>query len=332
VYDQKKYEVQCVRQEDEEAFMYKNGHFNPQLNERSMAMADSKKMHPIHLRTEEVLYKRNEYLEMRRQQIHDAEVCNECTFCPRLHPKSVGMHGRDRRSLFRWEMKRALKVNSTLERQLQAEAKTCPFAPALTTTSRRMAEDYAATKTVHERLAEDAIRRREAQTQEQAHLRALKPKHFIAMEEEAKPKTPQSARSRPKSAPSGRSPLSPSAGPFSARGQQGNLASRPRSATPTDQGRSRKEHARASAAVMSCSLLTAKLSSFSGSPKAKRGFNYGGGGGDRKQARSFGDTPDETELKFRPMAKTGGKNVVHFNSAFSELVEIVTSHSDGHAH
>merc|ERR1719353_286906 len=136
-------------------------------------------MKPLHERTEDILNKRNEYLDMRRQQVYDAEVCKECTFTPRLHPKSVGLHARDLRSLYRWDNKRAHKINQTLNRQLEAEAANCPFSPELSAASRRIAEEYS-NANVHERLVHDANRRRIDFHEEQSVQKSLKPHAYAA--------------------------------------------------------------------------------------------------------------------------------------------------------
>jgi len=322
VYDQKKYQLLLAKHDEEEAFIEKNGHFTPQLNERSVAMAENKNMTPIHERTELVLLKRQEYLEMRRQQIYDAEVCKECTFCPRLHPKSVGMHGRDRRSLFRWDVKRAQKVNKKLQHQQEAEADSCPFSPALTHTSRRIAEEYSASKNVHNRLAEDALRRQEEFNQEQEIIKNLKPASFASV---ASPKvaTPKSARDkRPMSAPGARSSqrhrsLSPR------NGQAGKTRGE---ASP----RSRKDTARASMAVLNMATInTLSERKSNGTPRAKKGFAYEesgatkGGNWDSRKSKSYSLSTEKPPCAPPKSGITSGKNVVKYHPDHTEVLDVV---------
>merc|ERR1740130_974611 len=180
VYDQRRQAIEDKKYYEEEEYIERNGHFNPQLNDRSVAIADGMRRPPIHERVEDIMYKREEYRDFRRKQIFDAEVCHECTFSPRLHPKSVGMPGRDVRGLYHWENRRAQKVNARLKHQLKAEAETCPFTPELGTASRRLAGGYyGLDKTVHDRLYEDSRRRDIVFQKDQTILTKLNPKSYL---------------------------------------------------------------------------------------------------------------------------------------------------------
>jgi len=330
VYDQKKYELQLARYQDEEAYMHQNGNFTPQLNDKSMAIADAMQMTPIHERTEEVLYKRNEYLTMRRKQVYDAEVCQECTFCPRLHPKSVGMQGRDARSLYRWDIRKAQKVNAKLQNQLQAEARTCPFTPELTGASRKIAEEYTNAKNVHDRLFEDHRRRHRENTEEQAVLKKLTPKSYADAGDEntkavaeAKKKTIQSARERPVSVPP--TWLMDAKRPASARAGRGDEAG----------GRSKKEPSRASMSVLP-HRINRDPSSYDGGTRKKKGNPYAesaspkrdsGTTGKARKSRSFVLMTEKPPPPPPKTAITGGKNIVMHNAKFAELVESVRTYA-----
>jgi len=180
VYDQRRQAIEEKKYDEEEEYIEKNGHFNPQLNDRSVAIADGMRRPPIHERVEDIMFKREEYRDFRRQQILDAEVCHECTFTPRLHPKSVGMPGRDVRGLYHWENRRAQKVNARLKHQLKAEAETCPFTPELGTATRRLVGGYnTIDKTVHDRLYDDSRRREIEFKEDQSNLQKLNPKSYL---------------------------------------------------------------------------------------------------------------------------------------------------------
>jgi len=179
VYSNKKKSEESRRLREEKEWIVANGKFTPQLNERSMAIADAMGTLPIQDRTEDYLYKKNEYLETRRKQVEDAEVCVECTFCPRVHKQSIGMHSRDLRSLYRWDMKRAEKKDTKLKIQLDEEMKNCSFSPDVGPRSRRVASDYCASSPVHARLFADHKRRGFQKEQEEALRQSLTPKNFI---------------------------------------------------------------------------------------------------------------------------------------------------------
>jgi hypothetical protein len=320
VYGQKKYELSLQKFVDEETFMQKNGHFQPQLNERSMAISERWKQNPIQDRTEEILYKRNEYLEMRRRQVEDSEICAECTFCPRLHPKSVGMQGRDLRNLFRWDMRRAHKVHKKLSDQLEAESHCCPFTPELTSTSRKIAEDYSAVKVVHDRLFDDHRRREREYFAEQETMKKLTPTAYaMAGEKNAKSsKRPASAR------PVGTHRAWWENGPPSL------LSARAGSPGSPDVGEAtrKREPARASQAVLLHRPISHHVGFGStGALRHKKDFAYSPEGErrstSRQRSKSYAVVAENTAPPVHKSAITGGKNVIKLSEKNAELIEAV---------
>lgn len=314
VYRQKKRQLQIQKQIDEENFINKNGHFNPQLNEHSMAIAEQwKTQTPIQDRTQDLVYKREEYLAMRRKQIDDAEVCQECTFCPRLHPKSVGMHGRDLKSLFRWDHRRAQKMSTKLTNQTQDELGKCPFTPELTNTSRKIAEEYSVQRNVHDRLFEDSRRRELDYYQEQEIVKKLTPKCFArAADENVKSgQKPMSARST----------SSPAVGSHRAWWEAQNGA---RSARAL----SREKGNRSTTARASMSLLPNSLVGMgSGALRSKKGFAYGSTA-KRLSSRSYSLDEDAGAPPPQKVTVYGGKNVVKLNANNSNVLETARIHTD----
>lgn len=346
VYEQKKYDLQCQAHEEHEEFMHKNGHFQPQLNERSIAITERQNTAPIHERIEEMRNNKTEYLEMRRQQVWDAEVGIDCTFCPRLHPKSLGMQGRDRRSLYRWDMKKATKINKRLQMQQQVEANNCPFSPALTHTSRRMAQEYSEGKGVHERLAHDATRRHVDFQDEREAMSRLQSKAFAVIQPQSpiSPINKESAESRerrrPKSAQSARARSSPTVASGSARGspQATRVRSESTDAQSVSSGQKSGRVARASMPVIPS--MAAQIRSYDGSagtPKAKKSFGYGKGAAEEpdcpKSQRKSMKPYCSTKVERAPpppqkSAVTGGRNTVTYHSNHQGLIDAVNTHSE----
>lgn len=338
VYEQKKYDLQCQFHEEEEEFMHKNGHFQPQLNERSIAISERQNTAPIHERIEEMRANKTEYLEMRRQQVWDAEVGVDCTFCPRLHPKSLGMSGRDRRSLYKWDMKKAVKINKRLQMQQDVETINCPFSPTLTQSSRRMAQEYSEGKGVHERLSHDAHRRHAALQAEQDVMSNLDSRAFAVVQPQS-PVTPinkESAESRerrrPKSAQSARGRSSPSVSLASSRGSPQAKNMRSESTDPSSGRRS----ARASHPVIP-NMAAVKYDGSGGTPKTKKGFGYGSPAAgepdcpksQRKLMKPYSSTKVERPPPPPPPrpAVTGGKNTVTYHSDHQGVIDAVNTHS-----
>merc|ERR1719440_2270903 len=88
------------------------------------------------------------------------------------------MQGRDLRSIYRWEYRRAHRVNAKLQQQLQAESELCPFTPNLSNSSRKIATGYSMQAGVHERLWQDGNRRHENHLQDREMLKQITPKAF----------------------------------------------------------------------------------------------------------------------------------------------------------
>lgn len=326
VYDDKKYKLALAAYNDEQDYIDQNGHFVPQLSERSVEIAESLQMKPLHERTEEILYKRNEYLSMRRQQVYEAQLCKECTFCPRLHPKSVGMHGRDRKSLYKWDHKRAHSLDVKIAKVLQTEAESCPFTPELSAASRRIAEEYSATN-VHERLLADMRRRRVDQHEENMVQASLGPADFAEEETPRKVKTPIN-KERPKSArsnvfgpgsPWAQTPRASSSSPSPKASYKRNDASRASvqvlpnglaGLAPVGDGKSVRER-KANKPAQTASSGSAAT------------------GATRRTSRR-GPRKQNAEEKAQPVPKSAlstGKNTVVFQSTFADLVHKVHSGS-----
>jgi len=248
----------------------------------------------------------------------------------------VGMHGRDLKSLFRWDMKRAQKVTNKLNHQLQAEARTCPFSPELSPSSRRLAQEYSDGNNVHERLFADSRRRVIEFNQEQNILKQLTPKCFAAHAEktEQNKKRPQSAREvrkihAPPPASVMRS-LSPS--PLSTKKIAPGLAAK--EAKVREEIKSRKEAHRASLSVLPAQMRSQSAGTMSSAPRNKKGFAYksttqtGTGGWEGRKSRSY-SLSHETEPPPPPKTSiTQGKNIVKFNAKFTGIVDAVNTHGD----
>lgn len=233
------------------------------------------------------------------------------------------MDGRSTRSLYRWDMRRAQKVNSKQQAQLQAEARECPFTPKVGGMSRRIAYDYAEGGAVHQRLASDANRRHIEFTQEQEVLRKLKPKHFAKPQKKAspppKPKSP--GRGRPASAPAARA----------LPGQDGQ-GQRARSNLEDGGARGRSAAPRASMAVLTSTRIgyESKGGRRKKGQQLNRSDSAGGSTLHRPSRKSrWSVSVDRVSQPPPKTVMTGGVNVVKFNARHAELLNLVREGPDG---
>jgi len=249
------------------------------------------------------------------------------------------MRGRDRRSLFRWENRRAQKVNTLLNQQLEMEAEQCPFKPELSCASRRIAKDYSHRK-VHDRLLSDGKRRAFERNAEIARKITLTPGDF---DTDPSPTSPAAkALEKTPRAQSARGHVSAFGGQMAS--QQAKFLAR--SVSPkggkTERGPTTLSHKRASLAVMPAGLKEIGRTGDSRSVRDRKGGSRSGSsiragskasGGDsvcsarpkspnRASGRSGSMSPMEQPKMILPAksAVTNGKNTVIYETCFADLM------------
>lgn len=235
VYSDRLYKTQLAKFHDNEDWMTQNGYFHPQLNENSLRIAEALEVPPLVERLPEMLARREEYLELCRKQREDKEV-EGVTFAPELHPKSACRTDWKLRNLFRWENKRAQKVNSLLEAQLDEQAKQCTFVPTIGDKSSGIADGYSKYAQVHDRLVKDAKRRNRELIEETEILNSMRPRDFKDMWVDL----PEPPKPSEKIGPQGFSPKRPLSAP---------AAKAVASASKKEGGAGRREPSRVKSAV-----------------------------------------------------------------------------------